>query len=31
MEKLLNMGMVERLQQAVSRMDALLAGRTASG
>jgi hypothetical protein len=31
MEKLLNMGMVEGLQQAVSQMDALLAGRTASG
>jgi uncharacterized protein YndB with AHSA1/START domain len=31
MEKLLDMGVVEGLQQAVSQMDALLAGRTASG
>jgi uncharacterized protein YndB with AHSA1/START domain len=31
MEKLVDIGMVEGLQQAVSQMDALLAGRTASG
>ena len=31
MEKLLDMGVVEGLQQAVSQMDALLAGRTSSG
>jgi uncharacterized protein YndB with AHSA1/START domain len=31
MDKLVNMGMVEGLQQAVSQMDALLAGQTASG
>jgi uncharacterized protein YndB with AHSA1/START domain len=31
MEKLLDMDIVEGLQQAVSQMDALLAGRTASG
>jgi uncharacterized protein YndB with AHSA1/START domain len=31
MDKLVDMGMVEGLQQAISQMDALLAGRTASG
>jgi hypothetical protein len=31
MEMAVDIGMVEGLQQAVSQMDALLAGRTASG